>query len=195
MVQIFSGHYLEPNVSIVCAVFLGVGSGFFVRLVSLSLILSRPSHLHLSLSLILIQCWLKVKTAPSAITFPTVFACMQMDVAFTLIPLFPYDYYHSGQLFYIPMACQIAVNLIVSLVFFPSSLSASYLTSVQGLLNPLHTANSALLALFKAGSEGDASLQDWIELGGVITEGRLKSQTEGLGSMMAVKGPLKADGQ
>lgn len=28
--EIFAGAYLEPKVSIVCAVFLGVGSGFFV---------------------------------------------------------------------------------------------------------------------------------------------------------------------
>lgn len=93
------------------------------------------------------------------------------------------------------MASQIAVNLLLSLLIFPSSLSASYLTSVQGLLNPLHTSTSALLALFKAGAEGDASLEDWIALGEVITVGRLKSQTEGLGAMMAVESPLKADGE
>ncbi|KAL7418186.1 hypothetical protein BDY24DRAFT_437656 [Mrakia frigida] len=164
---VFTGYYLEANVSIVCALFLGVGSGFF--------------------------CWLKVKTAPSAITFPTVFACIQMDVALTLIPLLPYSYWASGEVFYLPMASQIAVNLLLSLLIFPSSLSASYLTSVQGLLNPLHTSTSALLALFKAGAEGDASLEDWIALGEVITVGRLKSQTEGLGAMMAVESPLKAD--
>ena len=76
--QVYAGQYLEANVSIVCAVFLGVGSTFFVSTfaVRAGARVRRVAHAVLDP---LRQCWLKVKTAPSAITFPCVFACIQMD--------------------------------------------------------------------------------------------------------------------
>ena len=105
----------------------------------------------------------------------------------------PYDYLESGKVFFIPLCFQVAVNLVLSLVVFPSSVSANYLAAFQALINPAQTATAALLALFESGSEGDASLDDWIALGQVLTAARAKSQTEGLGVMMGMSDCLKAD--
>ncbi|CDZ98776.1 Predicted membrane protein [Phaffia rhodozyma] len=165
--DIYAGGYLEAKTSIVCAVFLGFGSGFF--------------------------CWLKARTAPSPITLPCVLACIQMDVALTLIPLYPYDFYTSGLVFFIPMAIQVGVHLVLSVFLFPQSVSYLYLNQFCATLSPLESSMTSMKSLFESAAVGNASLNEWIELGVPLRADKVKSETVGFGAMSALRGSLGMD--
>jgi hypothetical protein len=135
-------------------------------------------------------CWLKLRLFPP---FPAVFACIQLDVALTLIPLYPYDFYTSGQLFYIPMCIQIGINLFATLVIFPSSLSTVYLDTYGNLLSPLSSAMGGMVSLLERAAEGDASLDEFMSFGPLIAEKRAAAQTGGTTALAMMESSLTRD--
>lgn len=91
------------------------------------------------------------------------------------------------------MTIQIGVSLLASTVIFPSSASFSYLGAVSTLLAPLEDSVKVIGDLFDSAGEGEASLNEWIDVGQTIKDLRVKSSTTGLVAMRGLEGSLGMD--
>ncbi|KIR40091.1 hypothetical protein I307_04809 [Cryptococcus deuterogattii 99/473] len=126
---IFDGTYLQAKPAVVCSIFLSAGTGALL-------------------------CW-KMKTQPSPATFPFVLSCILMDVSLTTVVFFPYNFYTSGLLFFLPMAIQVGIGTLCSFFIFPESVGHSFQSKFPGILTPLASAMRSIEALFGEAEKPD----------------------------------------
>lgn len=104
--EIFAGSFVEGRSSLVFACFLYLGAAFYLYL----------------------------KFAYPARLMPIIFGSIALNVTMANGPLFPYFYPELGQVFFFPMACQCAINIACSVLFWPRSMNHAYIKQIQGLL-------------------------------------------------------------
>ncbi|KDQ52942.1 hypothetical protein JAAARDRAFT_39659 [Jaapia argillacea MUCL 33604] len=110
---VFTGQYIEAAPTVIMAVFLFLGSSFFL--------------------------YVKARQGPGPFIFGTILGCICLDLSFTTANFFPYPYYAIGQAIVVPIAFHSAISLVVSLLVFPSTVSAQYRERLSGVLSPLVT--------------------------------------------------------
>ncbi|GAA5852458.1 hypothetical protein JCM9279_003454 [Rhodotorula babjevae] len=110
---VFHGDFLEPGASAVCAIFLGVGCGFFL--------------------------WLRGYVGPGPVIFGCIFAMILLIVCLTIAVLFPYPYYSIGLVFFLPFTCQQAITLAATFLIFPETLAHQFADRLIAVLGPMHT--------------------------------------------------------
>ncbi|KAH9933951.1 uncharacterized protein BXZ73DRAFT_45967 [Epithele typhae] len=119
-----SAQYLEHVPTIILAVFMFLGSAFFL--------------------------FLKAKLGPGPYLFATIFACVCIDISITTSALYPYPIYTVGRTIIVPLAFHAALCIFFSAVIFPSTITSQYARTVQGVLAPLNgflAQHRAVLAL------------------------------------------------
>ncbi|KIJ63943.1 hypothetical protein HYDPIDRAFT_112430 [Hydnomerulius pinastri MD-312] len=112
--NIISGQYIEAGPTVIMAVFIFLGSIFFL--------------------------YIKARLGPGPFLFACVFGCICIDISLSTSALFPYPYYKVGQLIMLPLTFHSAIALILSVLLFPSSISALFTMRLQAVLSPLATA-------------------------------------------------------
>ncbi|OAX35889.1 hypothetical protein K503DRAFT_827545 [Rhizopogon vinicolor AM-OR11-026] len=110
---IITGEYVEAVPSIILAVFLFVGSVFFL--------------------------YIKARLGPGPFLAACVFGCICLDISLTTGALFPYPYYKIGQMIVLPVSFHSAIALISSILVFPQSVSALFTACLQGVVTSLST--------------------------------------------------------
>ncbi|KAF9237247.1 hypothetical protein BU15DRAFT_88826 [Melanogaster broomeanus] len=114
LTSIISGQYIEAGPSIIIAVFLFIASVFFL--------------------------YIKSRMGPGPFLFACIFGCTCIDISLPTGALFPYPYYMIGKAILLPLTFHAAVALILSVLLFPSSISALFTTRLQAVLLPLVSA-------------------------------------------------------
>ncbi|KAI3487818.1 hypothetical protein L1887_48193 [Cichorium endivia] len=112
--RVLAGDYIEARSSIVCAVFLSIGSA--------------------------VVLYIKVRFGPSPFLFATVLSCILMNICLTYAPLYPYAFYSLGQSVVVPLAVKAAVNIILSVIFFPKSVNSQFVERLIAVLDPIAAA-------------------------------------------------------
>ncbi|KAF5346488.1 hypothetical protein D9756_010113 [Leucocoprinus leucothites] len=110
-IQAVSGEYIQAAPTVIMAVFVFLGSAFFL--------------------------YIKARQGPGPYLFPTVFACICIDISLTTACLFPFPYYLVGRTIIIPLCFHSALALIGALVIFPSTISHQFTHRLQLFLTPL----------------------------------------------------------
>ncbi|KAH7923390.1 hypothetical protein BV22DRAFT_1196761 [Leucogyrophana mollusca] len=111
LTSIIAGEYIEAGPTVIMAVFIFLGSAFFL--------------------------FVKARQGPGPYLFACVFGCICIDISLTTAALFPYAYYTIGKIVVIPLAFHSAIALILSAVVFPSSTSALFTSRLQSVIVPL----------------------------------------------------------
>ncbi|CBQ69669.1 conserved hypothetical protein [Sporisorium reilianum SRZ2] len=109
--RVIKGDYIEARSSIVCAVFLSVGSA--------------------------VVLYIKIRFGPGPFLFASVFSCILMNICLTYAPLYPYAFYSLGQSVVVPLAAKAAVNIVLCLVFFPKSVNSQFVERLVAVLTPI----------------------------------------------------------
>ncbi|CDU22185.1 uncharacterized protein SPSC_00815 [Sporisorium scitamineum] len=109
--RVIRGDYIEARPSIVCAVFLSVGSA--------------------------VVLYIKIRFGPSPFLFASVLSCIILNICLTYAPLYPYAFYSLGQSVVVPLAVKAAVNIILSILFFPKSVNSQFVERLVAVLNPI----------------------------------------------------------
>ncbi|SOV05536.1 uncharacterized protein UDID_07553 [Ustilago sp. UG-2017a] len=105
------GHYIEPRASIVCALFLAVGSA--------------------------VVLYVKIRFGPGPFLFASVLSCILLNICLTYAPLYPFPFYTLGQSVVVPLAVKAAINTLISIVFFPKSVNSQFVERLVAVLNPI----------------------------------------------------------
>lgn len=121
---VYEGAYVEAAPSIVCCLFLGTGSAFFL--------------------------YLKMRYGASPFIFSAIIACLTVDIILTTAHLFPYPNYLIGQSILKPMALKSAVTIVVGATFFPKSVNSLFVDRVVLVLKPLQQALRSQEEQFKS---------------------------------------------
>ncbi|BFZ62657.1 hypothetical protein YB2330_003760 [Saitoella coloradoensis] len=108
-VAIFNGDYVETKSSVVFAVFLAFGAGFFL--------------------------WIKSKYP--ALIFGSVFSMICVVVTCTYGALFPYFYPLLGSLFVVPLVIQSGINIGCAIFIYPETVNHLYMDKLMGLFGAL----------------------------------------------------------
>ncbi len=106
-----AGDYIEARPSIVCAVFLSVGSA--------------------------VVLYIKIRFGPSPFLFASVLSCILLNICLTYAPLYPFAFYTLGQSVVVPLALKAAINILLSIVFFPKSVNSQFVERLVAVLNPI----------------------------------------------------------
>ncbi|KAF8550186.1 hypothetical protein OG21DRAFT_1469052 [Imleria badia] len=114
LAKIITGQYIEPAPTVIIAVFLFIGSAFFL--------------------------YIKSRMGPGPFIFATLFGCICIDISLTTAVLFPFPYYKIGQIIVLPLSFHSAIALILSLCLFPTSQSATFTLRLQVVLSFLLSA-------------------------------------------------------
>ncbi|GAA5833075.1 hypothetical protein JCM11251_006506 [Rhodosporidiobolus azoricus] len=131
--DIFHGDYLEAASSVVCIVMLGVGTGFLL--------------------------WLRGFLGPGPATFGVIFAIILQVITLTTGVLFPYPYYTIGLIFFIPFACQLAINLACTFLILPETLAHQFSDRLIAALQPLQKVIADQNKMLKA----NPRTEKWLE--------------------------------
>ncbi|KAI0757706.1 hypothetical protein C8Q80DRAFT_1349811 [Daedaleopsis nitida] len=107
-----SAQYIEAGPTAILAVFIFLGSAFFL--------------------------YLKARLGPGPYLFATIFACICVDISMTTSVLYPFPFYLIGQVIAIPLAFHCALCIFFSAVIFPSTVTAQYTHTLYGVLDPLN---------------------------------------------------------
>lgn len=107
-----SAQYIEAGPTAILAVFIFLGSAFFL--------------------------YLKARLGPGPYLFATIFACIGIDISMTTSVLYPFPFYLIGQVIAIPLAFHCALCIFFSAVIFPSTVMAQYTHTLYGVLDPLN---------------------------------------------------------
>ncbi|KAK8861286.1 hypothetical protein IAR55_002105 [Kwoniella newhampshirensis] len=127
---LYDGTYLQAKPAIVLAVFLAAGTGAAL--------------------------WWKLRTQPSPATFPLVLSCILIDIGLTTAAFYPYDFYTSGLLFFLPMSIQAGIGVLASLLIFPESVGHSFQSKFPGILSPLAAAMKSIELLFQEAEQSES---------------------------------------
>ena len=131
--QIVEGRFIQPSTSIVSAIFLSVGCGFFL--------------------------YLKSQLSPPRFGVACVFSSILLIVAFTQGHQYPYPNYQIGKLFALPLAIQSAINILCSIFVLPVTVNHQFLIGLRAVLTPLEKfvqAETDMLGI-------PVTSEDWIE--------------------------------
>nr|XP_031859088.1 uncharacterized protein CI109_005438 [Kwoniella shandongensis]KAA5526160.1 hypothetical protein CI109_005438 [Kwoniella shandongensis] len=131
---LYDATYLQAKPAIVCAVFLSAGTGAAL--------------------------WWKLRTQPSPATLPLVLSCILIDIGLTTAAFYPYDFYSSGLLFFLPMAVQAGIGVLASLLVFPESVGHSFQAKFPGILTPLAAAMKSIELLYREAEREEGQLQN-----------------------------------
>ena len=107
-----SAQYIEAGPTVILAVFVFLGSAFFL--------------------------YIKARLGPGPYLFASVFACICIDISMTTAVLYPYPFYLVGQVIAIPLAFHCALCIVISAIVFPVTITAQYTHNLYGVLDPLH---------------------------------------------------------
>ncbi|KAI0271253.1 hypothetical protein BC834DRAFT_432593 [Gloeopeniophorella convolvens] len=121
--DIFSGKFVEAGPSVILAVFLFLGSVFFL--------------------------YVKAKQGPGPFLFATVLGCICLDIGLTSSALFPYAYYKPGEQVVKPLAFHAAIAIASSVLIFPTSVAAQYSARLRGVVGPISAGFRQHLALLE----------------------------------------------
>ncbi|EJF58526.1 hypothetical protein DICSQDRAFT_66814 [Dichomitus squalens LYAD-421 SS1] len=110
--DVLAARYVEAGPTIILAVFVFLGSAFFL--------------------------YLKARMGPGPYIFATVFSCICLDICLTTQVLYPYPFYLIGQAIVIPLAFHCALCIFFAATLFPTTISARYCQTVIGVLGPLN---------------------------------------------------------
>ncbi|KZP16769.1 hypothetical protein FIBSPDRAFT_1047238 [Athelia psychrophila] len=113
LANILTGQYIEASPTVILAIFIFFGTAFFL--------------------------YIKARQGPGPFLFATVFGCICLDITLTTSGLFPYPNYLLGQVIAVPLAIHSAVALVLSILVFPSTISALFTTRLQSSIGPLVT--------------------------------------------------------
>ncbi|KIK91214.1 hypothetical protein PAXRUDRAFT_150011 [Paxillus rubicundulus Ve08.2h10] len=111
---IITGQYIEAGPTIILAVFLFFGSAFFL--------------------------YIKARFGPGPFLFASVFGCICIDISLPTAALYPYPDYKIGQNIILPLTFHSAIALVLSILLFPTSISALFTMRLQAVLSPLTSA-------------------------------------------------------
>ncbi|KAJ1018029.1 hypothetical protein NDA16_004898 [Ustilago loliicola] len=105
------GDYIEARASIVCAVFLAVGSA--------------------------VVLYVKIRFGPGPFLFASVLSCILLNICLTYAPLYPFPFYMLGQSVVVPLTVKAAINIFLSILFFPKSVNSQFVERLVAVLNPI----------------------------------------------------------
>uniref|UniRef100_V5GRQ2 ER transporter 6TM N-terminal domain-containing protein n=1 Tax=Kalmanozyma brasiliensis (strain GHG001) TaxID=1365824 RepID=V5GRQ2_KALBG len=111
ILRAIQGDYIEVRPSIVCAVFLSVGSA--------------------------VVLYIKIRFGPSPFLFASVLSCILLNICLTYGPLYPFAFYSLGQSVVVPLAVKAAINILLSAIFFPKSVNSQFVERLVAVLNPI----------------------------------------------------------
>lgn len=123
LATITTGQYIEAAPTVIMAIFMFLGSSFFL--------------------------YIKARQGPGPFTFVTVLSCICIDITLTTAVLFPYPYYLIGRAIVIPLALHAGFTSFFSAVLFPSTITAQYANAFALVLNPLESVLSHHRAVLK----------------------------------------------
>ena len=103
---IFQGVFVEARSSVVFGVFFYIGASVL----------------------------LYIKAKFPARLFSVIFGIISMTIPFSYGPLFPYWYPILGEVFVVPIGGQLAIGLVASIIFWPSTMNHVYTKQIQGVL-------------------------------------------------------------
>ncbi|KAF8896796.1 hypothetical protein CPB84DRAFT_1682022 [Gymnopilus junonius] len=109
--QVIDGRYVEAGPSVIIAIWLFFGSAFLL--------------------------WLRASRGPGPFLFPTIIACLAMDICLTTAALFPFPFYLIGRSVLVPLSIHSGVALLASIFVFPSTLSALFTARLSSSLTPV----------------------------------------------------------
>ncbi|KAI0641257.1 hypothetical protein C8Q79DRAFT_919931 [Trametes meyenii] len=107
-----SGAFVEAGPTVILAVFVFLGTAFFL--------------------------FLKARLGPGPYLFASIFACICIDISMTTAVLFPYPYYLIGQVIAIPLAFHCGLCILFAALIFPSTITAQYTHTIFAVLGPLN---------------------------------------------------------
>ncbi|KAI0716122.1 hypothetical protein C8T65DRAFT_738161 [Cerioporus squamosus] len=107
-----SAQYIEAGPTVILAVFVFLGSAFFL--------------------------YIKAWQGPGPYLFASVFACICIDITMTTAVLYPYPFYLIGQVIAIPLAFHCAICIVISAIVFPVTITAQYTHNLYAVLDPLN---------------------------------------------------------
>ncbi|KAH8105763.1 hypothetical protein DFH11DRAFT_1278514 [Phellopilus nigrolimitatus] len=122
MEDIISGQYLEAAPTIICAIFLFVGTAVFQ--------------------------YTKARVGMGPYTMALVLSCILMNMSLTVGQLYPYPFYKGGEAVLIPIAVHSAVSLVCSVFVFPETVNAQFIKRFRNVFIPLSKAMRTQTALF-----------------------------------------------
>ncbi|TDL16038.1 hypothetical protein BD410DRAFT_731828 [Rickenella mellea] len=109
--DIYAGRYIEAVPSIICAVFLCVGSSSLL--------------------------YFKARKGPGPYLFAAFLGCTCLDISLTVAPLFPYPYYSIALATFVPIAFHSAITIACSILIFPETVNTQFKTRLRSVLIPL----------------------------------------------------------
>ncbi|TFK87224.1 hypothetical protein K466DRAFT_491227 [Polyporus arcularius HHB13444] len=107
-----SAQYIEAAPTVILAVFVFLGSAFFL--------------------------YIKARQGPGPYLFASIFACICIDISMTSAVLYPYPFYLIGQVIVIPLAFHCAICIVISAIVFPVTITAQYTHNLYAVLDPLN---------------------------------------------------------
>ncbi|KAI8969682.1 hypothetical protein BD414DRAFT_256336 [Trametes punicea] len=107
-----TAQFVEAGPTVILAVFIFLGSAFFL--------------------------YIKARMGPGPYLFPTIFACICIDITMTTAVLFPYPYYLIGQAIALPLAFHCGLSILFSALIFPSTITAQYTRTLFNVFAPLN---------------------------------------------------------
>ena len=111
LAQVITGQYIEAGPAVIQAIFLFIGSAFFL--------------------------YLKARLGPGPFLVPCIMGCICLDTCLSTAALFPYPYYKIGKGVFIPIAFHSALSIFVSATVFPQTITCQYTAAIGRVLDPL----------------------------------------------------------
>ncbi|KAF5318091.1 hypothetical protein D9619_012029 [Psilocybe cf. subviscida] len=108
-----TGQYIEAAPCVIMGIFIFFGTAFFL--------------------------FIRARKGPGPYLFPTVLGCICLDISLTTACIFPYPYYLSGRAVVLPLTLHTAISILLSLIVFPSTISALFTTRLGAVLAPLES--------------------------------------------------------
>ncbi|KAI5118341.1 hypothetical protein M0805_009144 [Coniferiporia weirii] len=110
--DIIQGRYIEAAPSVICAVFLCVGTSILL--------------------------YLRTRMGQGKpVIAAMILSCTAMDSALTIAPLYPYPNYELGRGVVVPVAFHSAIAILSSLIIFPESVHAQFRQRFRAVFTPL----------------------------------------------------------
>ncbi|KAL5501058.1 hypothetical protein ACEPAH_9445 [Sanghuangporus vaninii] len=137
--EIFTGRYIEARETIICAVFLFLGTA--------ALLYSRA----------------RIAQGPYVLG-PTL-GCIVIDITLSVAHFYPYQSYQTAISCVLPFAFHSAVAIACSALVFPETVNAQFIKRFRGVFVPLSKAMHTQSDIFnKVITEGDFSSEEFIKL-------------------------------
>ncbi|PAV21583.1 hypothetical protein PNOK_0154000 [Pyrrhoderma noxium] len=129
-IDIFMGKYIEAPSTIICAIFLFIGTSALL--------------------------YIRARAGPGPYAIAIILSCIVSDVSLTVGHLFPYAYYNVGKTIVIPIAFHSAIALVCSVTVFPETVNAQFTKRFRNVFIPLAKAMKTQPDIFATSAISDA---------------------------------------